>query len=154
MTANEWHEETGVRFGSDSKFVRVMARCVVLATLTLIPLAGSAGAAEAEFPYGQELLLDAPAMKGGKRVPSFEVDSNGRGSVDLWCNSVTAQFVVAGDTVTILTGAKTDRRCDPERMRADEDMLAALLQVTNWRRHDDVLILQGGRSLRFRPATN
>ena len=55
---------------------------------------------------------------------------------------------------TVLTGEKTDRQCPPDRARGDDDMLAALTQVTNWRRDGDTLILIGPRTLRFRLQTN
>jgi hypothetical protein len=63
-------------------------------------------------------------------------------------------MVVAGDTITIITGEKAGNPCTPERMRADDDMLAALTDVTNWRREGDMLILTGGRTIRFRLQTN
>jgi heat shock protein HslJ len=72
----------------------------------------------------------------------------------LWCNSVKAQLVVAGDTITIVAGDKTDKQCPPERLRGDEDILSALAEVTNWRREGDLLILTGSRTVRFRLQTN
>ena len=42
----------------------------------------------------------------------------------------------------------------PERQSGDEDLLAALAQVTNWRRSGDVIELQGATTLRFRLMTN
>ncbi len=114
----------------------------------------AARAAEQEFPFGHELLLDVPPMKGSKRVPMLDIDEKGRADIDLWCNSVKGQMVVAGDTITILTGEKTDRTCAPERMQADDDVLAALNEVTSWRRDGDVLMLIGTRTMRFRLQTN
>jgi heat shock protein HslJ len=117
-------------------------------------LLAPAVAAQSQFPFGQELLLDTAPMKGSKRVPSLDIAENGLADIDLWCNSVKGQMVVAGDTITILTGEKTDRSCDPDRMRGDDDVLAALNEVTNWRREGDVLVLIGTRTMRFRLQTN
>jgi hypothetical protein len=39
-------------------------------------------------------------------------------------------------------------------MQADQDLQAALQQVTTWRRQDDLLVLQGERTLRFHVSTN
>ncbi len=122
-------------------------------------VAVTAGISEAigasmEFPFGHELLLDAKPMKGSKRVPSLDIAENGLAEIDLSCNSVKGQLVVAGDTITSLTGEKTDRSCAPERMQGDEDVLAALNEVTNWRREGDILVLTGPRTLRFRLPTN
>jgi heat shock protein HslJ len=111
-------------------------------------------AAELGFPYDRELLLDARPMKGAKRIPGIEIGARGEATIDLWCNTVRAQLVVVDDTITILTGQKTERQCEPERMRGDEELMAALEQVTNWQFDGDVLTLRGGKSLRFRPATN
>jgi heat shock protein HslJ len=111
-------------------------------------------AAQSEFPFGQELLLDTKPMKGSKHVPSLDIGENGVADIDLWCNSVKGQLVVAGDTITILTGEKTDRSCPPERLRGDDDVLAALTEVTTWRREGDVLVLIGTRTMRFRLQTN
>jgi heat shock protein HslJ len=113
-------------------------------------------AAQSDFPFGREFLLDARPMKGSKHVPSIDIDDKGIADIDLWCNSVKGQLVVAGDTVTILTGPKTDRTCEPERMQGDDDMLAALTAVTNWKVESggEVLVLIGTRTMRFRAQSN
>jgi heat shock protein HslJ len=48
----------------------------------------------------------------------------------------------------------TERQCPSDRVEADETILAALNQVTNWRREADVLVLTGGTAMRFRLTTN
>jgi heat shock protein HslJ len=111
-------------------------------------------AAESTFPFDKELLLDVKPMKGSKRVPILGIGPKGETAIDLWCNSVEAQIVVVDSTITILTGQKTERQCDPARMRGDDDLLAALQQVTSWRREGDVLMLRGSKTLRFRQASN
>ena len=130
---------------------RLTSAAVVLAAGVI---AGTALAVERDFPFGRELVLDVAPMKGSKRVPMLEIDDKGLAEIDLWCNSVKGQMVVAGDTITILTGDKTDRTCPPERMHADDDVLAALTEVTTWRREGDVLTLIGAKTMRFRLQTN
>ncbi len=134
----------------------LFSRCLLAVAVGLAMAAGIARAVAAsmEFPFGHELLLDAAPMAGSKRVPSLDIAENGLADIDLWCNSIKGQMIVAGDTITILTGARTERSCTPERMRGDEDVLAALSEVTNWRREGDILILTGARTLRFRLPTN
>ena len=127
----------------------------LLAITGSAPGTGSIGfAAEKGFPYEQELLLDARPMKGSKHVPSLDIAENGLAEIELWCGSVKGQMVVAGDTITILTGEKTERSCTPERMRGDEEVLSALTEATTWRREGDILVLMGARTLRFRLPTN
>ena len=99
-------------------------------------------------------MLDAQPMRGSKRVPMLVIGAQGQTSIEGWCNTVKAQMVVAADTVTILTGTKTDQQCAPERMRGDDELLAALTEVTNWRRDGEVLTLRGTKTLRFRTLTN
>ena len=126
-----------------------------LAVLLALIAAGAAGAAAAAiaadhgFPYDGVLQLEAKPMKGSKRVPILQIESNGAAAFDLWCNKVAAQLVVVDDTITILLGARTEKQCEPDRMQADADLIAALQQVANWRRDGDLLVLQGERSLRF-----
>jgi len=72
----------------------------------------------------------------------------------LWCNTIKAQLVVANDTITVVTGEKTDRQCAPERMRGDDELLTSLGQVTSWRREGDLLTLRGPRTIRFRLGTH
>jgi heat shock protein HslJ len=122
----------------------------VLVIAGLIP----AGAADRGFPYDSELMLDVNPMKGSKRVPMLDIGPTGEASIDLWCNTVKAQLVVADDTITILPGTRTDRQCTPDRMRGDDDLLAILVQTTNWRRDGDLLTLRGARTMRFRLGTH
>jgi heat shock protein HslJ len=111
-------------------------------------------AAERSFPFDSELMLDAKPMKGSKRVPIIGLGPRGEATIDLWCNSVEGQFVVADNTITVLTGSKTERQCDAARMRGDDELLEALTQATSWTRDGDVITLRGAKTLRFRQPTN
>jgi heat shock protein HslJ len=107
-----------------------------------------------EFPFGHELLLDVSPMRGSKKVPILDIGDAGTAEIELWCNSVKAQLVVAGATITIITGEASARQCAPDRARADDDLLAALNAVTNWRMDRSALVLTGSRTLRFRAPSN
>jgi heat shock protein HslJ len=107
-----------------------------------------------DFPFGHELLLDASPTRGSKKMPILDIGDAGSAEIELWCNSVKAQLVIAGNTITIITGEPSARQCAPDRARADEDLLAALNGVTNWRMDRSALVLTGSRTLRFRAASN
>ena len=127
----------------------------LLAITGSAPGTGSTGfAAEKGFPYEQELLLDARPMKGSKRIPMIEVMRRGDTKIDLWCNSMRAQFIIVDDTVTIITDAKPTESCVPERARADEELLGVLAGITHWQRSGDVLTLRGPKNLKFRASTH
>jgi len=106
------------------------------------------------FPFGTELILDAQQMRGSQKVPSIDINHDGTADIDLWCNKVKARFVVAANTVTIITGEMSPRQCPPERARADDELMAALNAVTSWRMDGEALVLTGGRTLRFLAPTN
>jgi heat shock protein HslJ len=106
------------------------------------------------FPFGSELRLDADPMRGSKKIPVLDIGQNGLAEIDLWCNSVKAQLVVAANTITIIAGEMSSRQCPPDRARADDELLTALNQVTNWRMEDSALVLTGGKTLRFLRQTN
>ena len=125
-----------------------------LLALLMIAISAPSLAAERSFPFDSELMLDSRPMKGSKRVPVIGIGRNGEATIDLWCNSIEGQIVVIESTISVMTGAKTDRQCDAARMRGDEDLLAALQQVTSWSRDGDVVTLRGGKTLRFRQPTN
>jgi heat shock protein HslJ len=106
------------------------------------------------FPFGGELVLDVNPMRGSKKIPVLDIGQNGTAEIDLWCNTVKAQLVVAANTITIITGEMSSRQCPPDRARADDDLLTALNQATNWRMEDSALVLTGGKTLRFLRQTN
>jgi len=134
---------------------RWCGRCVAVASIGSAALLCLAPRASAQsFPFGSELVLDADPMNGSKKIPSLDIGQNGAAEIELWCNSVKAQLVVAANTITIITGAMSTRRCPPDRVRADDDLMAALNQVTNWRIEDSALVFTGARTLRFRRQTN
>ena len=124
------------------------------AGLTLATFALSDIAAAENFPFNEELLLDARPMPGSKRVPTLDIRADGAVLIDLWCNSVQGQLVVAANTITVLTGPKTNRTCTPDRAQRDNEVLSALEQVTSWRREGNDVVLIGPQSLRFYRATN
>jgi len=120
----------------------------------LLGAANPGFADQAGFPFDRELILDTNPLPGSKRVPNMDVAANGAIALEMWCNRIDGQLVVAADTITVLTGQATDRRCPPERARRDADLLSALTEVTKWRRQGDIVLLIGPRTLRFRLPTN
>jgi hypothetical protein len=106
------------------------------------------------FPFGTALMLDAAPLRGSKRIPMIEIQENGMASIDLWCASARAQAIVGDNSITIAPGDLQSPQCDPERQSRDEKLLAALAQVTNWRRNGELIELLGATPLRFRLMTN
>ena len=123
---------------------------VLLCLLVPAPLATAGDS----FPFGTTLILDAAPMRGSKRIPMLEIAENGAASIDLWCASARAQAVVADSAISISPGDLQNTECGPDRQTRDTELLAALAQVTNWRRHGDIVEFLGVTPLRFRLMTN
>jgi hypothetical protein len=139
---------------------RHLIACAALAAGLLL-ISGLASSAD-QFPFDQELLLDAAPMRPAKRVPSLTVAASGDATVDLWCKTVNARVDVSDAAIKIEPGPLPEAlpemmgagQCTPQRMSADEDMLAALAQVTVWHHQGGALVLVGPKTLKFRAATN
>ena len=119
------------------------------AAAALLLVATVAAFAQAEFPFDRELLLDARPLPGSKRVPILEIGADGRAQIDLWCRSGAGQVVIRGATIQFTLGPLRDEACTPERARRDEEMAAALSEVTRWRIENDRVVLVGPTELRF-----
>ena len=117
-------------------------------------MAAAAAPASEPFPFSTALMLDTAPMRGSKRIPMIEIQENGMASIDLWCASARAQATVGDNSITIAPGDLQSPQCDPERQSRDEKLLAALAQVTNWRRNGELIELLGATPLRFRLMTN
>lgn len=130
---------------------RLNLPCV--AALVLL-FATSAGLAQGGFPYDRDLVLEARALRGSKRVPVIAISTDGQAQIDLWCKRGQGRAMISGEAITFAVGAMNDEPCTAERAQADEDMLAALASVTSWNARGDVVTLTGARPLRFRIATN
>jgi heat shock protein HslJ len=124
------------------------------AAVMMAQAAVTAHAQHNEFPFESELLLDTRPMPGSKRIPNMDVAANGTIALEMWCNRVDGQVIVAGDTITVITGQATERACSPERARGDAELLEALNGVTNWRRQGNAVVLVGPKTLRFKMPTN
>ena len=114
----------------------------------------SAAASEPAFPFDREMMLDVAPMPGAKRVPILEIAANGAASIDLWCASMRGQASVGEDSISIVPGPIEPKQCPADRQSGDENLLAALAQVTNWKRSGNVIELRGATTLRFRLMTN
>jgi hypothetical protein len=107
------------------------------------------------FPFGRELIMDVAPIKGTKRLPTLDIADDGLAEIRLFCAIVKARLIVVADTITIIAGPKDGRSCPPEHEKSDDETLAALSQVSNWRMEDDMLVLSGApNELRFRTQTN
>jgi hypothetical protein len=134
--------------------VRWHSRPALLLGLLLAVPPGEAKAQDSGFPFNGELILDANPMPGSRRVPNMDIGADGALVLEMWCDRVDGQAVVAGDTITVITGQPAGRSCPPERARADTDLIANLNAVTAWRRQGEFVTLIGPRTLRFRVPTN
>ena len=123
----------------------------------LVLLACGAGIPAETFPFDRELLLEAPPMRPGKRMPILAVEPNGNARIDLWCRTVPARVDVSDATIKIEAGPLPEEmptmqsagQCTPERVQADEEFLATLTQMTGWRRLGDGIVLEGPKTLKF-----
>jgi hypothetical protein len=134
-----------------TRFVRPAAVALALAVagFQAIP-----AIADDEFPFGLEMTLDAARQPGSKRLPTLEIGDSGEAILELWCKGGTGQFSVAGNTVIFVAGPLQDRACPPARAQADDELVAALSEATNWKRQGDFVSFIGTKPLRFRLNTN
>jgi hypothetical protein len=112
-------------------------------------------AAQTSFPFDQEMLLEVKPLPGSRRVPMLEVQSGGKATVDLWCHSASADVALSGSEIKFTFVSAQQENCTPERVELDQQMAAALTEVTNWRREDDIIVLVGPTTtFRFRLSTH
>lgn len=112
----------------------VPARGAIVAVLLFLTC-GPAAAAD-QFPFNQELLLDAAPMRPGKRMPILTVEPDGNAQIDLWCKTVSARLEISETAMKIETGPLPEGlpgmlsagQCTPERIKADEELLADFAQ--------------------------
>ena len=128
-----------------------LAVSVVL--LTAAPDIGPARADDG-FPFGMAMTMDVARQPGSKRLPNVEIGDNGEAVLELWCKGGKGQFSVAGNTVIFVAGPLEDRACPPARAQADDELVAALGEATNWKRQGDFVSFIGTKTLRFRLDTN
>ena len=129
--------------------------CLRLALIAVLSGVASMSVADPNgFPFDSELLLDVGPMPGSKRVPNMDVAANGAITLEMWCNRVEGQVIVAADTITVITGSPSARQCSLARVQADSELLATLAEVTAWQRQGNIVMLIGPRTLRFRLPTN
>lgn len=110
--------------------------------------------AQPAFPFDQEILLDVKPLPGSRRVPIFEIHANGKASIDLWCNSGSAEVTVTGNEIRFVLGPMREERCTPDRSERDVALAKALTEMTHWRLQDDIVTLVGPTTLRFRISTH
>jgi heat shock protein HslJ len=110
--------------------------------------------AQPAFPFEQEMLLDVRPLPGSRRVPMLEIAASGRAQIDLWCHSGLGLVEVAGTTIKFTLGAMREEVCTPERTQRDEDLVAALAEVTQWRVEGDAVVLIGPKELHYRLSTH
>lgn len=106
------------------------------------------------FPFGLEMTLDVAPMPGSKRIPTLEIGDDGEVLVELWCKGGKGRISIAGDSVVFIPGAIADRGCPPAKGEADDALLSALTNATNWSRQGDFITFSGAQPLRFRLNTN
>ncbi|MGH6769132.1 MAG: META domain-containing protein [Xanthobacteraceae bacterium] len=124
--------------------------CAALALLG----AGTALAGAQEFPFDQEMLLEVKPLPGSRRVPMIEIRADGRATVDLWCHTAAADVTISGDQIKLTFVSARPESCTSERIALDQQMGAALAEITGWRRENDIVVLTGPTTFRFRLSTH
>ena len=107
-----------------------------------------------QFPFDQEMLLETPPMPGSRRVPILEVHPDGRATLDMWCHSAVAQIAISGSEFKLTFVSAKPGACNPDRIERDQALAKAIMEVTSWRRQNDIVTLVGPTSFRFRISTH
>jgi META domain len=138
----------------------LLALSVALSATSLFSVHMSAAHAGESFPFGIEMMLDTKPLRGSKRVPMLQVEENGAASIDLWCVSLRGQATLGDIAFTLVPdlsqgpGNTPQIQCDDDRKNRDAELLAALTQVTGWRKSGESVELSGPTPLRFHLMTN
>jgi hypothetical protein len=135
-----------------SGMLRAWGTSALAAAAIMLVAAAPAGAQS--FPYDQEMLLETKPLPGSRRVPMIEVHPGGKASVDMWCHSAVAQFTITGSDVKIEFVSAKPENCTPERIELDQAMAKAMLEITQWRRRNDIVEFVGPTTFRFRISTH
>ena len=106
------------------------------------------------FPFDQEMLLEVKPLPGSRRVPMMEVHPDGKATVDMWCHSAVAEIAVTGNEIKFTFVSAKPENCTPERIELDQKMAKDLLEVTQWRRKNDIVEFVGPTTFRFRISTH
>lgn len=93
-------------------------------------------------------------------MPILLIESNGNAKIDLWCKAVAARVTISDMSMKVepeplpegLPEMLSAGQCTPERVQADQELLAALTQVTGWQRQNGSIVLLGPTELTFRPS--
>jgi hypothetical protein len=149
---------------STMSFIRLIAgrRFFAYAALAAAMIAPVLAQPADGFPFDKELLLEAPPMRPGKRMPSITVERSGNAIIDLWCKSVPARVEFSETAIKLeapplpdeLPQMQSGGQCTPERIAADAVLLDKLTQATSWQRQGALLVLNGAAPMRFRAGTN
>ena len=134
----------------------------ILIAVAIVSNSPIAARAADEFPFDRNLLLDVAPMRPLKRVPFLTVAADGSAKVELWCRTVPARVQIADSAIRIETAPLPEAlpqymsagQCSDQRVQADNEMLEALAQVTEWRRRGDGVVLVGATQMVFRAASN
>lgn len=127
---------------------------LVRVALVLLAVMSCSARASEPFPFDSQLLLDAAPVGGSKRIPMLQIDDDGSAQLDLWCASLRGRATVGDGTISIVPQLTPQAPCDADREARDVDLLAALTQVTGWRRSGELVELTGPTPLRFHLMTN
>jgi hypothetical protein len=130
------------------------AGCMAVLAAAAVVFAAAAPVAAQSFPYDQEMLLEVKPLPGSRRVPMIEVHPDGKASVDMWCHSAVAQITITGNDVKIEFVSAKPENCTPERIELDQALAKAMLEITQWRRKNDIVEFVGPTSFRFRISTH
>lgn len=128
--------------------------CMLALAAAAIVLVAAAPAGAQSFPFDQEMLLEVRPLPGSRRVPMIEVHPDGKASVDMWCHSAVAQITITGSNVKFDFVSAKPENCTPERIELDQKMAKELLEVTQWRRKNDIVEFVGPTTFRFRISTH
>lgn len=138
------------------------AKVAIGLLMTVSVLLSGPGHAAEEFPFDRVLLLDVAPMRPLKRVPILTVQENGSATVELWCRTANARVQISGEAIRIETAPLPEAlpqymssgQCSDVRVQADNEMLEALTQVTEWRRRGDGVVLIGATQMPFRASSH
>ena len=108
------------------------------AALVLLGVAIAPASAQS-FPFDQEMLLEVKPLPGSRRVPMMEIHPRRQGQRRPVVPQRDRGDRVTGNEIKFTFVSAKPENCTPERIELDQAMAKALLEVTHWRRENDIV---------------